>query len=46
MSPLFAFCLGGLTACTLMRIAISITHGIQDHRELRRDERRDGSGPR
>lgn len=46
MSPLFAFCLGGLTACTLMRIAISIIHGIQDHRERRRDERRDGTGSR
>lgn len=46
MSPLFALCLGGLTACTLMRILLSITHGIQDRRERRRDERRDGTGPR
>lgn len=33
MTPLLAFCLGGLTACTLMRIAISIDRDIQDHRE-------------
>lgn len=32
MSPLAAFGFGALTACMLMRIAISIAHDIQDRR--------------
>ncbi|MEF2736414.1 MAG: hypothetical protein U0N15_04210 [Bifidobacterium choerinum] len=46
MNELLAFAFGGLTACTLMRILLSITHGIQDRRERRHADRRDGSGPR
>lgn len=33
MSPLMAFALGGLTACTLMRIAISISHHTEEHHD-------------
>lgn len=32
MSPLAAVGFGGLTACMLMRIAISIAHDIHDRR--------------
>lgn len=41
MSPFLAFCLGDLTACTLMRIAISIDRDIQDRRERHERERAD-----
>lgn len=46
MNPLAAFGLGGLTACILMRIAISISHraaehqpGHHDHHDHHRKER-------
>lgn len=31
MSPIAAFALGGLTACTLIRIAISISRHTEEH---------------
>lgn len=44
MSPLMAFALGGLTACTLMRIALSIIHHIDNHHDHHdHDHRKDHS---
>lgn len=44
MSPLMAFALGCLTACTLMRIALSIIHHIEEHHDHHdHDHRKDHS---